>query len=109
MTEANHFAQLNYLKKVTGFANLGIFSNSTVIEKASNYVRDLKSTYVDFDSASAHLVIEAMSNKMMPSQQLCQAGMRSINQLILDLKENQGRESQDAQESSKIWHSARPQ
>ena len=104
MSEVNEIAKLNYIRKVTGFANLGVLPTSAVIERAASSVKEITESRAEANLSDAQLAIEILSSRVMPSQAICQAGMRSVDNLLAQLREGQLAEQNPTRQSTDRPH-----
>jgi len=88
-TTGTAIEKLAYIHKVTGFANLGIFPQRSVIERAAKHADALEAEHVGANLSEARHAIEIMMSSVLPSQAICQAGMLSVDGWIKKLRAQQ--------------------
>ncbi len=83
--------KLVLIKRVAGFANLGIIPSQRMVAAADGYIGDLtdqaKTTGDSLSFDGLKKAVGALRQSIMPSQELCQQGMAEIDRYLRPLRQ----------------------
>jgi hypothetical protein len=81
--------KLVVVRKVVGFAGLGIIPNPRFIKLAENYLGDIKSEFQTSAGAfeQAQSAISTLGQCILPSQAICRSGVAEVDQLLRPMRE----------------------
>lgn len=78
--------QLVHVRKVTAYANLGIYAGPTVLRQAIRNLEAVKESQSDVVMERSEAALHAMSQNILPGQQICQASMAEVDKLLIPLR-----------------------
>lgn len=78
--------RLVLIRKVAAFANLGVTAGKSFLDRASAEIDVLKGEAVDL--VQSRMAISALQRNIMPSQTICQASVREVDQFLLPMRQD---------------------
>jgi len=89
--------KLVLVRKVTSFANLGIYAGPGILDLAADHVQALKAEHAGAGFKQSEFAINALRMRMLPSQSLCQASISELDRVLLPLRSQRRAESAAAE------------
>lgn len=86
--EMTDVQRLVFVRKVAGYANLGVFPCPVVLQQAIDHVTVLERNFADQDMNLGEVSrpLQAMRQNVLPSQMMCQAGMQCVDRWLRPLR-----------------------
>lgn len=78
--------RLVLVRKVTSFANLGIYAGPRILDQAAVHLDELKSEHSEAGLKQSQAALNALRMNLLPSQSLCQASMAEIDSVLMPLR-----------------------
>lgn len=90
--------QLVLLRKVSAFANLGIYAGPGVLRQAIRHIDELVQHPTDVGLSCSRDALHSMNRNVLPGQRLCQASVAEVDQMLVPLRaQRRGEVNGDAQ------------
>ncbi len=86
--------KLVLVRKVTAFANLGIYAGSRILDIAESNLESLKAEKTGVQFKDSQAAVSALKMNILPSQRLCQASMAELDVFLIPLRAQRRNESE---------------
>lgn len=103
MSQVTDVEKFTLIKKVEGFANMGVLPAPHQIKRVEDFLADLeRDGRLGADAmASTKIVVKALKGNILPAQEICRAGMKEVDSFLLPLlAERRARNSQAESQAS---------
>jgi hypothetical protein len=88
--------KLVLVRKVTAFANLGIYAGARILDLADKNIESLKSEQAGVQFKDSQAAVRALRMNILPSQSLCQASMAELDVCLIPLRAQRRNESESS-------------